>query len=246
MMSARLRHSSSTPRTIKKMQKYNSTLRDKNADELIARIKEQTNIESLYDLVQQDIYIGHRVHECGAVFMDRLVELADTEEKVLIAILTLQGSWTKKYFCHYMSRSSQRVFWHIAPYFKKLGMLDENEKPDYITEHTHKLPSQEKLTGVIDQIRERYCRFINTLDGRKRDVLIRLVDKLDSYHVCRLIFTESRKDGSGDALLKKMCGYAVSADELFYCISAIFGNKSRRARFRKDLKVLLRKFQKIV
>jgi hypothetical protein len=227
------------------MQKYNSALRDKNADELIARIKEQTNIESLYDLIQQDIYIGHKVHECGAVFMDRLVELADTEEKVLIAVLTLQGSWTKRYFCHYMSRSSQRVFWHIAPYFKKLGVLDEDEKPDYVTEHTHKSPSQEKLTEVIDQIRKRYCRFINTFDGKKMNTLIRLVDKLDSYHVCRLIFTESRRDGSGDALLKKMCEYAVSVDELFYCINAIFSNKTRRGKFKKELRGLLGKFRKV-
>ena len=217
--------------------KYDSNIRDKNAELVIETIRETTTFEGMYDLFEklpnELSYLGHRIHECGKVFTDKLVKLARTETQVLIAILTLRGGWDLcySYNTKILKPSAESVYWHILPYLKKQFKVEVAQRliePKYSSaQYEEYLLKKEKYLLDIKNVTERYSRFINPKEKEVQKSITRLAQKLKTYKSCKLVFTSSPNSEAGLVLLKKM---VISVDEsnleeILYCFSTVANRK---------------------
>jgi hypothetical protein len=217
---------------------YSSAARDKNAELVIEIIRETKTFEGLYDLFEklpdELSYLGHRIHECGKVFVDKLVKLAKTEAQMVIAILTLRKGWELNYGygnSKILKSSAESVYWYIVPYLKKhlkVEIISKPEEPLYTQGEGARakyLLVFEKHLLDIQKVSERYSNLINPKENEIQKSITALSCKLRTYSVCKMMFKSSPNSEAGLVLLRRMIEcvdwHDVDLDEILYCVNAV-------------------------
>lgn len=242
--------------------------RSEFASQFIDNVADQTTLEGLHSLMRKEYFentpgtFGERTLECQQAFANKYVEIADTEEEIIIGTISFRGGWYSGSYGYWAKSSVGKVVFNIQKHITCIefpNKASKDEWEDALSKHEETLitaghyvgslwvhPTYHRHPSLCERISQHYsfCRPINPKIAQ--NTIIALVKKLTTYRGCLLAYQMSHNFECGEILIRSMYKHAKTKEEVFFVLNSLFNKKPGNTPFAKEIKILAKKFHQLL